>query len=564
MSELGKVPQDYAQDEHDAGRLRAYIDGELSAEEMSGVQAHLAACGRCNRRADELRRIAVEVSALLALPAPTPHIRTALARFQGMLAEGEAARLAPMPNRAMPQAASKSLPMHGAPAIPGPAPRSGWATGGSRMAASIAVGLLLAATLVALLAAQGPGAVLPGTAQEGQSGIESFAPTGTVRHLVISNTTVANRPEQQWIVTGQRTEEAWYTPGKTHLLMKNAINGWPENQGKDDTLIYVTDDSVYRYERWDNSARKYPFNPYYLQTWGPTPGGLEAFMAQWPGYEVVEHATLQSRPVVKLARLPRSDATPTLGDPGSDFIYEVYAWFDLESARPLQYEYVSRYTRSDMNGLVITTTSTLIQDEALERRNFPDNFFTFEMPPGAKLIEERDPFAPDVVASKGETPEPAPGMPAEPESAAQMVGKAAPDFTFDDVQTGKPVTLSSFRGKPVVLNFWGTWCPPCVEGILPAIQQLKDEYEGQVEIVSVSSGPRDGAVSVAAFISQEGYNWTFLHAPNIDAIPYTVDAIPATYFIDSEGTIRAALVGGGTLDTLKSKLATVLHDQPAP
>jgi thiol-disulfide isomerase/thioredoxin len=441
------------------------------------------------------------------------------------------------------------------------------------MAASIAVGLLLAATLVALLAAQGTGAVLPGVAQKGQQALESFAPTGTVRHLVISVTTIANRPEQQWIATGQRTEEAWYTPGKSHLLMKNAIGGWPENQGKDDTFIYVADDAVYRYERWDNSTRKYPFNPYYLQTWGPTPGGLEAFMKQWPGYEVVEYTTLQSRPVAKLARLPRSaapdgtpsaDSTSNLGDPGSDFIYEVYAWFDIEAVRPLQYEYVSRYTVGSMNGLVITTTARLVQDEALERRNFPDNFFTFEMPSGAKLIEEPDPFAPDVVASKEVTPEPAPSMPAEPEIAAQMVGKAAPDFTFDDVQTGKPVTLSSFRGKPVVLNFWGTWCPPCVQTYLPAIQQLKSEYEGQIEIVSVSSGPRNDAASVAAFVSQEGYDWTFVHAPNIDAIPYTVDAVPATYFIDSEGTIRAALVGSETLETLKSKLSTALQDQPAP
>lgn len=123
-------------------------------------------------------------------------------------------------------------------------------------------------------------------------------------------------------------------------------------------------------------------------------------------------------------------------------------------------------------------------------------------------------------------------------------GALAPDFELTDVHTNKPVKLSSLRGKPVFINFWGTWCPPC-RAEMPEMQKLYDKYKGQVEIVSVSMGPRDDPTKVQVFVDAASYSWTFVHDPDYSvATTYQVQAIPSSYFIDKNGVIRAVQIGG--------------------
>jgi thiol-disulfide isomerase/thioredoxin len=147
---------------------------------------------------------------------------------------------------------------------------------------------------------------------------------------------------------------------------------------------------------------------------------------------------------------------------------------------------------------------------------------------------------------------------------APRVGYVAPDFTLLDVKTNQPVSLSSLRGKPVLINFWGTWCPPCREE-MPIIQALYEKYAGQVEIVGVSMGPRDYPEQVISFVNQYNYTWTFLHDPDMTVMSsYIVQGIPASYFIDRAGVIRSITVGGSPASLLERELLKVITQAPVP
>ena len=131
-----------------------------------------------------------------------------------------------------------------------------------------------------------------------------------------------------------------------------------------------------------------------------------------------------------------------------------------------------------------------------------------------------------------------------PSKAAPKVGALAPDFELTDVHSNKPLKLSSLRGKPVLVNFWGTWCPPCREE-MPALQKIYDKVKGQVEFLGVSMGPRDDPANVNQFVKLNGYNWTFIHdTDSAVSINYQVTGIPSTFFIDKNGVIRQIHVGG--------------------
>lgn len=132
------------------------------------------------------------------------------------------------------------------------------------------------------------------------------------------------------------------------------------------------------------------------------------------------------------------------------------------------------------------------------------------------------------------------------ENQVATKGSHAPDFTWND-EKGNPVALSSFRGqRPVFVNFWGTWCPPCkIE--MPDMRALYNTPGTDIEIIGVSMGPRDWPEQVISFINKTNYNWTFVHDTNYAiAQRYQVNSIPSSYFIDEQGVIQAVHVGAMT------------------
>ena len=125
--------------------------------------------------------------------------------------------------------------------------------------------------------------------------------------------------------------------------------------------------------------------------------------------------------------------------------------------------------------------------------------------------------------------------------AAGVTAQIAPDFTFTDLVTGKTTKLSDLRDKPVYLNFWATWCPPCVRE-LPHIQAKYEQYKDRIHFLAISVDSEQEAP--AQFISSKGYTFTVGYGNEREiSRAYNIEAIPASYIIGTDGTIKAQLVG---------------------
>jgi len=164
---------------------------------------------------------------------------------------------------------------------------------------------------------------------------------------------------------------------------------------------------------------------------------------------------------------------------------------------------------------------------------------------------------PATVAS-GPTPTPSP---AQPTSVRQIASGSAPgqlafDFALDDVN-GRPVRLSDLRGRPVIINFWASWCPPCRQE-MPALQAAYQRYREQGVIV-LGVDLRESAGQVSQFASQFGVTYPLLldHDGTVSE-RYQVRGIPTTLFLDAEGLIRARHVGPLTEDKIAEYVTPLL------
>jgi len=119
--------------------------------------------------------------------------------------------------------------------------------------------------------------------------------------------------------------------------------------------------------------------------------------------------------------------------------------------------------------------------------------------------------------------------------------RPAPDFSLPLLGEG-PTRLSDYRGKLVLLNFWATWCRPCVKE-MPALERLRDRYADRMEVLAVSLDVTDRD-SVAAFVSGYGWKLPILTDPLNDVGDlYAVRVMPTSYLIGADGTILARAFG---------------------
>lgn len=112
----------------------------------------------------------------------------------------------------------------------------------------------------------------------------------------------------------------------------------------------------------------------------------------------------------------------------------------------------------------------------------------------------------------------------------------APDFTVYDAE-GNPFKLSEFRGKPVILNFWASWCGPC-KSEMPDFQELYEEYGGEIHflMVNMTDGYQETVESASKFVADAGYTFpVYYDTASEAAYTYNVYSIPTTFFIDGEG-----------------------------
>ena len=116
----------------------------------------------------------------------------------------------------------------------------------------------------------------------------------------------------------------------------------------------------------------------------------------------------------------------------------------------------------------------------------------------------------------------------------------APDFTVYDLE-GNAHKLSDFRGKPVIVNFWASWCGPC-KSEMPDFQAKFEEYGEDIRflMVNLTDGSQETVNSAQGYIDNQGYTFpVYFDTDYSAAIAYGVSAIPATYFIDEQGVMVA-------------------------
>lgn len=124
------------------------------------------------------------------------------------------------------------------------------------------------------------------------------------------------------------------------------------------------------------------------------------------------------------------------------------------------------------------------------------------------------------------------------------VGERAPDFTVKDLD-GKPISLSDFKGKRVLLNFWASWCPPC-RAEMPYMERIYQDYKDDgIAIVAVNMLTTEKKIEdVVDFVNN--YELTFpipLDEEGELGTTYEIMAYPTSYFIDSDGVIRSKMTG---------------------
>lgn len=135
----------------------------------------------------------------------------------------------------------------------------------------------------------------------------------------------------------------------------------------------------------------------------------------------------------------------------------------------------------------------------------------------------------------------------------------APDFPVLDAD-GNTVRLSDSFGKPVVINFWATWCPPCKRE-LPDFDRLCREYGDRVVfmMVNLTDGRRDTVDGTKKFVSEKGYTFPVYFDTGLSgAEAYSVSSIPQTTFIDANGNVFATRIGAMNETVLRSYINAIL------
>lgn len=160
--------------------------------------------------------------------------------------------------------------------------------------------------------------------------------------------------------------------------------------------------------------------------------------------------------------------------------------------------------------------------------------FVIKKPAGAKIVNHVNPRGPNPPVDEGEP---------------------MPDFAVKDLKTGKTVRLSSFRGKPVLIDYWATWCGPCKE-TLPHTESVYREFgKDKLQVITISN---EDASKIQSFVQKNGYTFPIYQDATEDAYKaLNIDGIPLVVIIDKNGNLSSYIQGGVPEEIVRRALKRV-------
>jgi cytochrome c biogenesis protein CcmG/thiol:disulfide interchange protein DsbE len=138
------------------------------------------------------------------------------------------------------------------------------------------------------------------------------------------------------------------------------------------------------------------------------------------------------------------------------------------------------------------------------------------------------------------------GDPTAASKTSQLLGDPAPDFTIATLD-GEQVSLESLAGRPVIVNFWNTWCPPC-EQELPALKEFARRHSEDPNFALVGIVRDDPEDAVRRFVKREKMGWIIGMDPDAEAaLAFGTRGQPETFAIDASGRIVGTQIGAASL-----------------
>lgn len=148
---------------------------------------------------------------------------------------------------------------------------------------------------------------------------------------------------------------------------------------------------------------------------------------------------------------------------------------------------------------------------------------------------------------------------------APQKGFLAPDFSLPTVD-GKTIRLADLQGKPVLVNYWASWCAPC-RAEMPALQRLAADFEEQgLVVLGVNAASQDDRANALAFVEQQGLTFPILFDTTGDVQrQYAIQSLPTSFFIDHQGIIREVVIGGPMSEALlRIRIEQLLTSKETP
>ena len=148
------------------------------------------------------------------------------------------------------------------------------------------------------------------------------------------------------------------------------------------------------------------------------------------------------------------------------------------------------------------------------------------------------------------------------EDSSSEMKNLAPNFTVYDLEANE-VNLTDFFGKPIIVNFWASWCSPC-KMEMPDFNEAYETYKDEIEflMVNMTDGSRETVEKASSFIAESGYTFPVYYDTDYSAaFTYSVSSLPTSYFINAKGELVTYARGAIDAATLEKGINMIYNNE---